>query len=341
MANDDFDFSAYEKAVSDQPLYPAEQCYLHIENVLSDDIIRLYGSIDRFLFQEIDYDRVISNMPRWVADAGISPELDCDKVWYESLRNNASHPIFGRFIYHYDLWGKIAAIQDRLQAVIMFMRQFYSIVPCRAQYDDNQYTSAERCSGGQETEAHMLLNSIFVAYASVFDLISKIAVEQFEFNKYDFCKYKKMKSANITYKKSLRHIDSSLKESGMLFSEPPVIRKIVTFRDEFVHNGPWDLRCSVYNTAVNGEPADVIIYSPDMDEFGNFITSGTRNKFYSQANRINIQLPELINEATTVLKNTINQISALYQMRITQGISIEYTKECMEAIRQYYTSLSK
>jgi hypothetical protein len=223
----------------------------------------------------------------------------------------------------------------------MFMRQFYSIVPCRAQYDDNQYTSAERCSGGQETEAHMLLNSIFVAYASVFDLISKIAVEQFEFNKYDFCKYKKMKSANITYKKSLRHIDSSLKESGMLFSEPPVIRKIVTFRDEFVHNGPWDLRCSVYNTAVNGEPADVIIYSPDMDEFGNFITSGTRNKFYSQANRINIQLPELINEATTVLKNTINQISTLYQMRITQDTSVEYTKECMAAIEQYYASLSK
>ena len=115
----------------------------------------------------------------------------------------------------------------------------------------------------------------------------------------------------------------------------------MTFRDEFVHNGPWDLRCSVYNTAVNEKPADVIIYSPDMDEFGNFITSGTRNKFYSQANRINIQLPELINEATTVLKNTINQISTLYQKGITQGISIEYTKECMEAIRQYYTSLSK
>lgn len=78
-----------------------------------------------------------------------------------------------------------------------------------------------------------------------------------------------------------------------------------------------------------------------MDELGNFITSGSRNKFYSQANRINIQLPELINEATTVLKNTINQISTLYQKGITQGISIEYTKECMEAIRQYYTSLSK
>lgn len=52
----------------------------------------------------------------------------------------------------------------------------------------------------------------------------------------------------------------------MLFSEPLVIRKIETFRNEFVHNGPWDLRCSIYNTFVNEEPADVIIYSPDMDD---------------------------------------------------------------------------
>jgi len=341
MANNDFDFSAHEKALNDKPLYPAEQCYRHIEEIIDGSIIHLYQSIDNFIFQDIDYSKVRSIMPQWVSDAGVSPELACTKVAYEELRRNASHPIFGRFIYHYDLWGKIAAIQDRLQAVIIFMHQFYSIVPCRAQYDENKYTSAERCSGGQETEAHMLLNSIFVAYASVFDLISKIAVEQFEFSKYDFCKYKKMKSANITYKKSLRNVEPSLKESGMLFSEPPVIRKIVTFRDEFVHNGPWDLRCSVYNTAVNEKPADVIIYSPDMDEFGNFITSGTRNKFYSQANRINIQLPELINEATTVLKNTINQISTLYQKGITQGISIEYTKECMAAIEQYYASLSK
>ena len=127
----------------------------------------------------------------------------------------------------------------------------------------------------------------------------------------------------------------------MLFSEPAVIRKIETFRNEFVHNGPWDLRCSVYNTAVNGEPADVVIYSPDMDELGNFISSGSRNKFYSQANRINIQLPDLINEASVVLKKTIEQISTLYQNCTTQNINKEYTEECLSEIVSYYASLSK
>ena len=221
----------------------------------------------------------------------------------------------------------------------MFMRQFYKIVPCKVQYEENQYTSAARCGGEKETEAYILLNSVFVAYASIFDIMSKIAVEQFEFNKYDFSKYKKMRSADIIYNRSLNNIDPSLKVTGMLFSESPVIRKIETFRNEFVHNGPWDLRCSVYYTAIAGEPADVIIYSPDMDDFGNFIRSGSRNKFYSQANRINIQLPDMIKEATIVLKNTINQLCSLYKISTTKSVDEKYTQECLEAIFDYYQSL--
>lgn len=338
---DNFVCETHKKAVKEHSLYPAEQCYRHIEEIIDGSIIRLYQSIDNFIFQDIDYSKVRSIMPQWVSDAGVGPELACTKVAYEALRRNASHPIFSKFVYHYDLWGKVAAIQDRLSAVIMFMRQFYNIVPCTANYDESQYTSAARCGGERETEAHMLLNSIFVAYASVFDLLSKISVEQFEFNKYDFTMYKKMRSSDVIYRKSLNNIDPSLKTEGMLFSEPAVIRKIETFRNEFVHNGPWDLRCSVYYTAVNGEPADVVIYSPDMDELGNFITSGSRNKFYSQANRINIQLPDLINAASGVLKNTIEQISTLYRNCTTRKISREYTEECLAAIGSYYASLNK
>lgn len=334
--NEDFDWDAYEKAEKEQPLYPVEECCRQIEAVINDCIMRLYHSIDNFIFQDIDYSRVISIMPQWIADGGISPELNCTKEWYEKLRRKETHPIFGRFIYHYDLWSKVAAMQDRLNAVKMFMRQLYNIVPCTAKYEESQYTSAARCIGARETEAHILLNSVFVAYASVFDIMTKIAIEQFEFTKYDFGNYRKMKSADIIYKKSLNNIDPSLKAEGMLFSEPPIIRKIETFRNEFVHNGPWDLRCSVYNTAVDGEPADVIIYSPDMDERGYFISSGSRNKFYSQANRINIKLPNMIQEATIVLKNTIEQLCTLYQVCTIKSADKKYTEECLDAILNYY-----
>lgn len=140
-----------EQAEKENPLYPVDECCSHIEMVISDSIIRLYHSIDNFIFQDIDYSRVISNMPQWVADGGISPELNCTKEWYEALRRKITHPIFGRFIYHYDLWSKIAAMQDRLSAVMMFMRQLYTIVPCKAIYEECQYTSAARCGGTRET----------------------------------------------------------------------------------------------------------------------------------------------------------------------------------------------
>ena len=68
---------------------------------------------------------------------------------------------------------------------------------------------------------------------------------------------------------------------------------------------------------------------------GNFVTSGSRNKFYSQGNRINIQLPEMIMETTRIVDATINQLCTLYQNNTTQGVDKQYTLECQDAISKY------
>lgn len=73
--NNDENFNLYEKALKENPLYPAEECYIQVTKLIDDSIIRLYDSIDNYIFQDIDYSKVVSNMPQWVADAGISPEL--------------------------------------------------------------------------------------------------------------------------------------------------------------------------------------------------------------------------------------------------------------------------
>ncbi len=293
-----------------------EQCYKNIDEVVNESILHLYDSIRNFIFQKNGEECLVHITPKWISDGGISPEFSYTKNEYEKLRRKCQIPLARKAIYYHDLCGIVTAIQDRLEAVKMFMLKLNKIVPYEAKYEEKDYTSAMRTYGERETEAHMLLNSIFVAYASVFDLLSKIAVEQFEYHKYDFIKYNKMSSSNTIFNKNLKNIDSSLKQDIMIFSEPSIVRRILTFRNEFVHNGPWDYRCSVYYTAIDGVPADVLIYSPDMDENGNFIASGSRNKFYSQANRINVQLPNLINDATVLLKNTIEQITTLYEKGI-------------------------
>ena len=85
IEDEKFDLKKYKESVKASDLYPIEQCCKHIESIMEDSIIRLYDSIDSFLFQDVDYSAVISMMPQWVADAGVSPELKCTKDFYENF----------------------------------------------------------------------------------------------------------------------------------------------------------------------------------------------------------------------------------------------------------------
>lgn len=339
MQEEYFDFEEYEKAIKSKPDYILDQCYDMIMHISEDSIISLYTYFDNFLFQDIDYGKVISIIPKWVADTGISPESACDKDSFEKLKSTFSHPYLNSFLYYYDVWSIIAAIQDRLQAVEYFMRDFYSSVPCYLKYDKKQYTSGIRAGGERSTNAYVAMNSIFVSLASVFDLLTKIAIEQNKFEKYDFSKYKKLKSDGVLYNYSNNVIHPSLKVEGLLFSAPLCVRKILTFRDEYIHNGPWDLRCFIYETYIKDNPADTIMYSPDMDENGNFVSSGSRDKFYSQSNMINIQLPHLVMDTLTVIQKTIDEIVVLYSQETTRTEDKNLTKECIDAMSKYYEQL--
>jgi hypothetical protein len=131
-----------------------------------------------------------------------------------------------------------------------------------------------------------------------------------------------------------------LKGKGFLFSAPLCVRKILTIRNEYIHNGPWDLRCSIYETYIEDNPADIIVYSPDMDEYGNFITSGSRDKFYSQGNMINIQLPHMIMDTLSVIQATIDKIVELYSQDTLRSEDKELTKECIDELTKYYESIN-
>lgn len=98
-------------------------------------------------------------------------------------------------------------------------------------YKSEQYTSGSRHGGERETQAHVLLNSIFVSFASIFDILSKIAVEQFMFDQYDFTKYKDMhcKKEKAMYKPNIKNIDPSLKQNGLLFTDPEVHSEMSMF----------------------------------------------------------------------------------------------------------------
>ena len=123
--DDDFDWDAYEEAVAEDPLRPVYECEELLEELSEVNIIGLYDRIDAFLFQDINFGKVISFMPKWVCDDGISPECCCSKESYEKLRSKATHPVFNMFIYYYDLWSLVAAIQDRIGTVAKCPKSFW------------------------------------------------------------------------------------------------------------------------------------------------------------------------------------------------------------------------
>ena len=121
-------------------------CYKYFTE-LESSIQHLYTSIDNFLFQDIDRSIIQGLMPQWVCDGGRSPELSLSKIQYEKYRQKIDIPIVRKFIYYYDLWYIIAAVQDRLEAAEMFMQDFYKSIPFELKYKEKDYTSAARTCG--------------------------------------------------------------------------------------------------------------------------------------------------------------------------------------------------
>ena len=317
-----------------------EKCYNLIGKVVDSDLIGLHMSIDNFLFQDIDISVVKPMLPQWMAYAGISAESELSKADYEKLRQRLNHVYLNRFIYHYDIWSLVSAVQDRLLATEYHMREYYKTIPFEIKHKKDDYTSCTCASDMETTFSYAALNSIFVSLASSFDILAKIATEQHLFSEYEFSKYCKMKSDGILFNRSgNKNISSELKKDGLLFSVPLCTKKILSFRDEYVHNGPWDMRCNIYLTAIDGNPADVIMLSPDMDENGNFVASGSRNKFYSQNNIINADLPFLVYDVIEIIRRTVNEITSLYQKNTSILIDEEKTKDCMNQIKFFYSGI--
>ena len=115
----------------------------------------------------------------------------------------------------------------------------------------------------------------------------------------------------------------------MLYSDPACIRTICSFRDEFIHNGAWDYRCAVYYPSIDGEPVEPFVLMPDISVEGLLVSSGSRNKFYSKGDKINVILPGLVKDVITVLAKTVTTLRNLLCKNTKQGNKDKATDSAM------------
>ena len=273
---------------------------------VAEKVVPLYDTIDNFFFQDVDYSMVRSVSPQWMLDTGRTPESSIDKTTYEQFRLAYSDPISNRMIHLTDVHGLLVALQDRIVAVRNYLSVIYKYLPAYCLYDDSEYDTCSRSMDDTADIVHTTINNVFVTLCSAFDLFTKVVYECSHYDVDGFADYKRMKSRknSILFKKGNYGFEE-LKEEGLLFSEPVCVRTVCSFRDEFVHNGSWDFRCSIYYPVVDGVHVEPFVMMPDVDNSGFLVSSGSRNKFYSKGDKINVLLPGLVKDVLEVLSKTI------------------------------------
>lgn len=277
------------------------------ENImaLSEDSDMLSECIEEFFFQDIDYQKIKGQLSSWMADAGRSPESSWDKILYGKVRKIYNDPMTNRMLHWYDVQNILSAFQDRIVSTADYLREVFSQIPPYCLYEDTDYTSATRNIGLESDRLHTSINNVFVSLSSAFDLFTKVVYECVKYAPHSFTTYNRLKSRkdSILYNKKNYGFDE-LKEPGLLYDEPPCIRTICNFRDEFIHNGSWDHRCAVYYPYIDDEPVEPFIPMPDLEPSGVLVSSGSRNRFYDSGAKINTVLPALVRDAVDILSKT-------------------------------------
>lgn len=269
----------------------------------SDKIEGLYDAVQALLFGGATTQRALCS--EFLCNCGISPESRMTKMEYEKIRDVICDSHTNKCLYWYDMELKIESLADRIAAVESLYLDFDFKLPHIDCIDDSMIECARIDISEWADDAYVAANNVFVAIAAGLDILAKIAYEVSHVEEYDFSSYKRMKSDDILFKQGLP-IDDKFKKCGMVFSEMPSIRLIEAFRNEYVHNSSWSYRATVYEaTDKAGNLLPRYMMFPDYDERGFFIKSGTRGHFYSQGNKINEKMPDIIVPVLRAIENTV------------------------------------
>jgi hypothetical protein len=239
--------------------------------------VELYQIFESNIFKDIDIQQIKGLIPLWMAQAGISPESSMEKIFFEKLVNANNNEITHKILYSFDCETLVATLQDRISSIDDLLTELYDNISHSANYPTDEYERGVRHMNGAASKCFTFANAIFISLASTLDILTKISIELYHihFDKIDFKKYPSFISNNKIFGKPYKELSSI--NSNTISQDSALIRKVISIRDEIIHNGTWDYRPAIYG-GWKEEVYDEWIMMPDFNASGAFISSKNRNR---------------------------------------------------------------
>lgn len=270
--------------------------------------VRLHDWTASELFGDIrQYHLMLPATPQFLDTAGLNSESPLSRELFEKFLSKFSDfPDLNKFLYLYDVRKLIASIQECSKEVKQLVGEFYRILNCEPFFVPAMtFENEVRWSTSPAiTMLWATLGFIFIRLHSLLDYIAKLAREA-QSLKTEFKKYPKLVSLSFLYgsRKKLRINNTE----GTLFEDCSCVHEIELIRNHIIHDGLLDDMPKGYEVYENGNAVERFLLMPDRfgKQFDRYVN---RCLFYGTEDKINLRLPQLIEDFQARLLMTLQLI---------------------------------
>lgn len=257
----------------------------------------LWGSSESFLSFHMSIN------PYWeklLVESGRNPESNVSTVEFNKILNtidaHEDRQLIFKFLYTFDVYSLIGNIQELTKEIKFFAGEFYRIINLEPSFiglPDREKVGTRHSMSPVTTKLSGVLGLIFIRFHSLLDFHTKLTYEIIKI-KNDFSIYPKLACSKILYGHTNYLALENSETENTLFYRDKLINQIESYRNELIHNSLLDDAPRLYERYENFEVVERYMLMPDVDENGHLKRFVNRNFFYSEENKFNLLLPEML-----------------------------------------------
>lgn len=292
-------FNGFDYVLSEKDLtHEIEKKCLELDSKI---IAKLFGSLE-------SYYAILPTVSMIYSGGGIDAEVKISKEDFEklvvSLKNDK---LSNTLLFFYDFRNVMATVQNGVLECKLLLGLFYKTL------NENSFLVAPEpviddgiaySSGAIVTNITTIVNQVFINLYSLLDFVTKLIYECQNLP-IDFNTYPRLSCQKILYgdfkKLQIKNY------SKTLYEKCETINRIISLRNEVVHNSSIDGMPKVYQVIKDKKIIEKFILIPDSTD-GIIKTSRNRKRFFDDELKLNELLPDVIFDFWQRILNTFDNL---------------------------------